>query len=136
MQVYCFNALSLTMFCFCNCIDELQMISTSILLFICGSINIKGNEPFLEDGSQTVLHVESLGHALHVFINGKLAGQTSEFFFPCFDLSNYSSISKLTVYECRNYVFLAIHAHTFFFSICVWEWLMISFVDFPFTWLF
>ncbi|OAY37993.1 beta-galactosidase 8 [Manihot esculenta] len=38
------------------------------------SINIKGNEPFLEDGSQTVLHVESLGHALHVFINGKLAG--------------------------------------------------------------
>ncbi|GMY10357.1 beta-galactosidase 8 [Fagus crenata] len=38
------------------------------------SIDIKGNEPFLEDGSQTVLHVESLGHALHVFINGKFAG--------------------------------------------------------------
>ncbi|XP_023918924.1 beta-galactosidase 8 [Quercus suber] len=37
------------------------------------STNIKGDEPFL-DGSQTVLHVESLGHALHVFINGKLAG--------------------------------------------------------------
>lgn len=31
-------------------------------------------EPFLQDGSQTVLHVESLGHALHAFINGKLAG--------------------------------------------------------------
>ncbi|KAG6760713.1 hypothetical protein POTOM_033893 [Populus tomentosa] len=35
---------------------------------------IKDNEPFLEDGSQTVLHVESLGHALHAFVNGKLAG--------------------------------------------------------------
>lgn len=52
-------------------------------------------EPFLQDGSQTVLHVESLGHALHAFINGKLAGtgnykmlQESEFsevfFFLCF----------------------------------------------------
>ncbi|GMI81634.1 beta-galactosidase 8 [Hibiscus trionum] len=38
------------------------------------SMNIKGDEPFLQDGSQTVLHVESLGHALHAFINGKLAG--------------------------------------------------------------
>ncbi|EOY33043.1 Beta-galactosidase 8 isoform 4 [Theobroma cacao] len=38
------------------------------------STDIEGDEPFLEDGSQTVLHVESLGHALHAFINGKLAG--------------------------------------------------------------
>ncbi|KAF2283348.1 hypothetical protein GH714_002464 [Hevea brasiliensis] len=38
------------------------------------STNIKGNEPFLEDGSQTMLHVDSLGHVLHVFVNGKLAG--------------------------------------------------------------
>nr|AYP70923.1 beta-galactosidase 3 [Actinidia deliciosa] len=36
--------------------------------------DIHGNEPFLQDGSQTVLHVESLGHVLHAFINGKLAG--------------------------------------------------------------
>ncbi|PIN14052.1 Beta-galactosidase [Handroanthus impetiginosus] len=35
---------------------------------------IKGDEPFLEDGSQTTLHIDSLGHALFVFINGKLAG--------------------------------------------------------------
>ncbi|KAJ8768713.1 hypothetical protein K2173_023617 [Erythroxylum novogranatense] len=28
----------------------------------------------VKDGSQVVIHVESLGHALHVFINGKLAG--------------------------------------------------------------
>lgn len=26
------------------------------------------------DGAQPVLHIESLGHALHAFINGKLAG--------------------------------------------------------------
>ncbi|XP_040991166.1 beta-galactosidase 8 [Juglans microcarpa x Juglans regia] len=37
-------------------------------------IEIKSDEPFLEDGSQTVLHVESLGHALHAFTNGKLVG--------------------------------------------------------------
>ncbi|KDP44070.1 hypothetical protein JCGZ_05537 [Jatropha curcas] len=41
------------------------------------STNIKGNEPFLDDGSQTVLHVESLGHALHAFVNGKLAGSAT-----------------------------------------------------------
>lgn len=28
----------------------------------------------IQDGSQAVLHVQSLGHALHAFINGKLAG--------------------------------------------------------------
>ncbi|KAL0369676.1 UNVERIFIED_CONTAM: Beta-galactosidase 8 [Sesamum angustifolium] len=38
------------------------------------SIEMKGDEPFLEDGSQTVLHVDSLGHVLYAFINGKLAG--------------------------------------------------------------
>ncbi|KAA8550416.1 hypothetical protein F0562_002100 [Nyssa sinensis] len=38
------------------------------------SIEIQGDEHFLQDGSQTVLHVESLGHALNAFINGKLAG--------------------------------------------------------------
>ncbi|XP_044480670.1 beta-galactosidase 8 [Mangifera indica] len=34
----------------------------------------KADEPFLQDGSKTVLHVESLGHGLHAFVNGKLAG--------------------------------------------------------------
>lgn len=37
------------------------------------SVNVKNDEPFLQDGSQTVLHVESLGHVLHAFINGKLS---------------------------------------------------------------
>lgn len=43
-------------------------------LWYSASIEIKGNEPFLQDGSQTVLHVQSLGHALYAFINKKLAG--------------------------------------------------------------
>lgn len=42
------------------------------------STNVEVDEPFLKDGSQTVLHVESLGHALHAYINGKLAGEVDE----------------------------------------------------------
>ncbi|XP_058086630.1 beta-galactosidase 6 [Magnolia sinica] len=38
------------------------------------SFEINGDEPFLLNGTQTVLHVESLGHVLHAFINGKLSG--------------------------------------------------------------
>lgn len=33
---------------------------------------VDGDEPFLQNGSQSVLHVESLGHGLHVFNNEKL----------------------------------------------------------------
>ncbi|XXG74073.1 hypothetical protein AAC387_Pa07g2886 [Persea americana] len=38
------------------------------------STEIQGDEPFLLNGTQTILHVESLGHGLHAFINGELAG--------------------------------------------------------------
>ncbi|CAN6479316.1 unnamed protein product [Victoria cruziana] len=38
------------------------------------SIEIMGNESFLVNGTETVLHIGSLGHALHAFINGKLVG--------------------------------------------------------------
>ncbi|KAG8387699.1 hypothetical protein BUALT_Bualt02G0048400 [Buddleja alternifolia] len=38
------------------------------------SIEMKGDEPFLNDGSQTVLHVDSLGHTLYAFVNGELKG--------------------------------------------------------------
>ncbi|XP_058206296.1 beta-galactosidase 8-like [Rhododendron vialii] len=41
------------------------------------STNVQVDEPFLKDGSQTVLHVESLGLALHAYINGKLAGDVN-----------------------------------------------------------
>ncbi|XP_044506451.1 beta-galactosidase 8-like [Mangifera indica] len=34
----------------------------------------EANETFFRDGSKTVLHVESLGHGLRAFVNGKLAG--------------------------------------------------------------
>ncbi|PHT67820.1 hypothetical protein T459_27307 [Capsicum annuum] len=36
-------------------------------------VNLKNDDPLLQDGSATVLHVESLGHVLHAFINGKLS---------------------------------------------------------------
>ncbi|KAF7119915.1 hypothetical protein RHSIM_Rhsim13G0093500 [Rhododendron simsii] len=56
----------------------LEQISTtsdqSDYLWYSLSSGMPSVEPFLQDGSQTVLHVESLGHALHAFINGKLAG--------------------------------------------------------------
>nr|GLL43088.1 beta-galactosidase 8-like isoform X1 [Ipomoea trifida] len=38
------------------------------------SIDIEGDEPFLQDGSRATLHVQSLGHALHAFINGNFTG--------------------------------------------------------------
>ncbi|XWS73713.1 hypothetical protein CRYUN_Cryun02cG0152000 [Craigia yunnanensis] len=61
-----------------NKLGLLEQINTtadkSDYLWYSLSTDIKGDEPFLQDGLQTVLHVESLGHALHAFINGKLAG--------------------------------------------------------------
>ncbi|XP_073137651.1 beta-galactosidase 8-like [Henckelia pumila] len=38
------------------------------------STQINGNDPLLRDGSQLLLHVDSLGHALYAFVNGQLAG--------------------------------------------------------------
>ncbi|XP_074587456.1 beta-galactosidase 6-like [Curcuma longa] len=38
------------------------------------SVNITGNEPFLFNGTQSILHVESLGHVLHSFVNGQSTG--------------------------------------------------------------
>lgn len=59
-----------------------------------GSMNIKGDEPFLQDGSQTVLHVESLGHGLHAFINGKLAGSWKQYIYF------YIYIQKFLFFTC------------------------------------
>uniref|UniRef100_A0A1D1YEB4 Beta-galactosidase n=2 Tax=Anthurium amnicola TaxID=1678845 RepID=A0A1D1YEB4_9ARAE len=41
------------------------------------SITINGDEPFLVNSTQTLLHVESLGHVLHAFVNGEIAGSGS-----------------------------------------------------------
>lgn len=80
------------------------------------STNIKGDEPFL-DGSQTVLHVESLGHALHVFINGKLAGDEKVLSNENVIYLDYHRIMILSVFPCcflfchffwRSFVFCAI----------------------------
>ncbi|KAI7732050.1 hypothetical protein M8C21_022941 [Ambrosia artemisiifolia] len=38
------------------------------------SIDVKGDEPFLHNRSQTTLHVKSLGHVFHLFVNGQLEG--------------------------------------------------------------
>ncbi|KAH0469966.1 hypothetical protein IEQ34_001524 [Dendrobium chrysotoxum] len=38
------------------------------------SIDINGNESFLSSTLQSTLHVESLGHVLHVFVNGNHSG--------------------------------------------------------------
>lgn len=59
-----------------------DLISSGILLqFSVCSTEVKGDEPYLEDGSQTVLHVDSLGHVLHAFVNGKLEGDGTKLFF-------------------------------------------------------
>eukprot|EP00928_Gymnodinium_smaydae_P016376 TRINITY_DN16131_c0_g1_i1.p1 TRINITY_DN16131_c0_g1~~TRINITY_DN16131_c0_g1_i1.p1 ORF type:complete len:665 (+),score=-23.34 TRINITY_DN16131_c0_g1_i1:133-2127(+) len=41
------------------------------------SVNIPEDEPFLKSGSQPILHVDSRGHTLHVFVNGNFAGTQS-----------------------------------------------------------
>jgi hypothetical protein len=38
------------------------------------SVQVDDNQPFLHGGTQPILEVESLGHALHIFINGELTG--------------------------------------------------------------
>ncbi|KAH9321654.1 hypothetical protein KI387_016293, partial [Taxus chinensis] len=47
---------------------------SSDYLWYTTSIQVDNNEAFLKDGTQPVLHVDSLGHDLHVFINGQFAG--------------------------------------------------------------
>ncbi|KAK8934992.1 Beta-galactosidase 6 [Platanthera zijinensis] len=41
------------------------------------SIEVSGNESFLTSHMQSNLHVESLGHVLHVFVNGNPLGSTT-----------------------------------------------------------
>lgn len=50
----------------------MRVLFNVFLLFL--STQINGNDPLLRDGSQILLHVDSLGHALYAFVNGKLAG--------------------------------------------------------------
>ena len=54
-------------------LDNVLHVCDLMILVGLDSIEIQGSEPFL-NGNQTILHVETLGHVLHAFINGKLAG--------------------------------------------------------------
>ncbi|XP_042374488.1 beta-galactosidase 6-like [Zingiber officinale] len=58
--------------------EILEQINTtadaSDYLWYSTSLDITGNEPFLSDGSECTLHVESLGHVLHSFVNGQPTG--------------------------------------------------------------
>ena len=51
---------------------------TDLLVFLCflahTSVNIDPDEGFLTNRENPVLTVMSAGHALHVFVNGQLAG--------------------------------------------------------------
>ncbi|KAI3936554.1 hypothetical protein MKW92_030042 [Papaver armeniacum] len=58
--------------CLSNLQDTFVFYYSSDLGVLC--TEVKENEPLLQGDSQPVLHVESLGHALNVFVNGKLAG--------------------------------------------------------------
>eukprot|EP00249_Psilotum_nudum_P004334 c17855_g1_i1 orf=2253-3881(+) len=55
---------------------------TTDYLWYTTKIQVDQDEPFLQNGSKPMLSIVSLGHALHVFVNGELAG------------SGFGSISK------------------------------------------
>ncbi|MQL82322.1 hypothetical protein Taro_014801 [Colocasia esculenta] len=59
----------------------LEQISTtadsSDYLWYSISLTINGDEPFLMNNTQTVLHVESMRHILYVYVNRQLAGSES-----------------------------------------------------------
>ncbi|CAI9105117.1 OLC1v1003974C1 [Oldenlandia corymbosa var. corymbosa] len=46
----------------------------SDFMWYSASFEIRGNELYRQTGSQTTLHVQSLGHALYAFVNKKLVG--------------------------------------------------------------
>lgn len=51
-----------------------RLISLWHSLYFAFSVNIAQNENFLKTGVWPYLSVDSAGHALHVFVNGKYAG--------------------------------------------------------------
>lgn len=50
---------------------------TTDYLWYTTSIFVNENEEFLKKGSNPVLHIESMGHALHAFVNQELEGSAS-----------------------------------------------------------
>ncbi|KAI7730684.1 hypothetical protein M8C21_023048 [Ambrosia artemisiifolia] len=58
------------------------------------SIDVKGAEPFLHGGFQTTLHVKSLGHVLHLFVNGQLEGSANGNMFTHGFTKDFSVVLK------------------------------------------
>lgn len=54
------------------------MCSVANIFYLFSSIEMNGNEHILKEGSGTVLHIDSLGHTLYAFINGKLIGNVKQ----------------------------------------------------------
>lgn len=54
------------------------------------SIEVDSNESFLHGGKTPILTAASTGHAMHVFINGKLAGKSSNLIVLDFYASVYA----------------------------------------------
>ena len=63
------------------------------MVFFIGSIFVDENEGFLKKGIHPFLHVESMGHALHVFVNQEIQGHY--LLLPRFYFSNLFFILKL-----------------------------------------
>lgn len=56
-------------------LDQINITrDASDYLWYTTSVNIDPSEPFLHGGGAPSLHVDSSGHALHVFVNGQLSG--------------------------------------------------------------
>jgi len=45
------------------------------------SVDISPSESFLHQGQHPTITVQSAGHAMHLFINGRLSGASSNFLF-------------------------------------------------------
>lgn len=61
-----------------RCFHEPQQTDTN-QVSVC-SVVISPSESFLHGGGSPVISVDSAGHALHVFVNGQLAGDTHSLF--------------------------------------------------------
>ncbi|XP_078440385.1 beta-galactosidase 8 [Wolffia australiana] len=82
----------------------LEQINTtadsSDYLWYSNSIDITGDEPFLMNKSQAILHVESLGHVLHAFVNGEITGSG----FGSADNAKITLEKTITLVQGRNII--------------------------------
>ena len=70
--------------------------------FVIRSVKIDPSEGFLKTGKWPTLSVLSAGHALHVFVNGQLAGVLHIFSFERSFNNFFLSKEKRRHYNCFN----------------------------------